>query len=135
MISPKNTIFLLKTWTLAFFCIYPDNCFAIDQTTPELGNYFRVIWGLLIVLGIILILYGLLRKRFSLLSSSTDSDIKVLEIKPLMGKKALCLIQVRGQDFLLGISGDNISHLATLSKKHEKSFSAVLNATGKGESS
>lgn len=91
-----------------------------------LSNSFRVIWGLLIVLGIILILYGLLRKRFSLLSSSTDKEIQIREIKPLMGKKALCLVEVRGQEFLIGISDSTISTLANLTAKKEQSFADAL---------
>ncbi len=91
-----------------------------------LSNSFRVIWGLLIVLGIILILYGLLRKRFSILSSTADKEIQILEIKPLMGKKALCLVEVRGQELLIGISESKISTLANLTPKKEQSFAETL---------
>jgi flagellar protein FliO/FliZ len=92
-------------------------------------NYFRVIWGLLVVLGIILALYALLRKRFSLLSNTSERAIKIVEIKPLMGRKALCLISVKGNEYLLGISGDRISHLATLPKETTPSFAETLQAT------
>lgn len=91
-----------------------------------LSNSFRVIWGLLIVLGIILILYGLLRKRFSILSPTTDKEIQILEIKPLMGKKALCLVEVKGQELLLGISESNISMLTDLTAKKEQKFAEIL---------
>ena len=93
-----------------------------------LTNSFRVVWGLLIVLGIILLLYGLLRKRFSLLSSSLDKQINIAEIKPLMGKKALCLVEIRGTEYLLGISESNISTIATLPPKKGQSFSETLQA-------
>ena len=93
-----------------------------------LTNSFRVVWGLLIVLGIILLLYGLLRKRFSLLSSSPDKQINIVEIKPLMGKKALCLVEIRGTEYLLGISESNISTIATLPPKKGQSFSETLKA-------
>ena len=92
----------------------------------DFDSYLRVIWGLLIVLGIILALYGLLRKRFSLLSSTTQQEIKILEIKPLMGRKALCLVSVRGRDLLLGISGENITHLTSFPGSAEDSFAKVL---------
>lgn len=59
----------------------------LPESNDLISSSFRVIWGLLIVLGIILLLYGLLRKRFSLLSSLPDKEINVIEIKPLMGKK------------------------------------------------
>jgi len=91
--------------------------------------YFRVIWGLLVVLGIILALYALLRKRFSLLSNTSERAIKIVEIKPLMGRKALCLISVKGNEYLLGIGGDRITHLATLPKEITPSFAETLQAT------
>ncbi len=79
-------------------------------------SYFRMIWGLLVVLGVILLLYGLLKKRFSLLSTPDGKMIKVTEMKPLGARKMLCLVEVKGEEFLLGINGDNITHLATLGK-------------------
>lgn len=92
--------------------------------------YLRMIWGLLVVLGIILLIYGLLKKRFSLLAQSPQQQIRILEMKPLMGKKALCLVEVRGQEFLLGISGDRIDPIACLSKKSGSSFAETLKGSG-----
>jgi len=120
---------------LAGLILVPLECSAADMPTSDTAAYFRVIWGLLVVLGIILVLYGLLRKRFSLLATGTDKEIKILEIKPLMGKKNLCLVSVRGQEHLLGISGDRISHLAavqpqTEASQTEASFARVLQETG-----
>ena len=93
-----------------------------------LASSFRVVWGLLIVLGIILILYGLLRKRFSLFASMPNKEIKVVEIKPLMGKKAICLVEVRGTEYLIGISESQISNIATLPPKKGPSFRDTLRA-------
>ena len=101
--------------------LLPDNNDLITSS-------FRVIWGLLIVLGIILLLYGLLRKRFSLLSSLPDKEINVIEIKPLMGKKAICLVEVRGTEYLIGISESQISKLATLPPKKTSTFQETLQA-------
>ncbi|KJR96312.1 MAG: hypothetical protein VR65_28555 [Desulfobulbaceae bacterium BRH_c16a] len=96
----------------------------------ELDSYLRMIWGLLIVLGIILLLYALLKKRFSLLANSPEQQIKILEMKPLMGRKALCLVEVRGQEYLIAISGDRISPIATIAKKSVSSFADTLKNTG-----
>lgn len=100
-------------------------------TTIGMEGYFRMIWGLLVVLGVILLLYGLLKKRFSILASSEGKNIKVTEMKPLGSRKLLCLVEVKGEEFLLGISGDNITHLATLSggvkdKISTQNFQSVL---------
>lgn len=120
--------FILVLLLFQFFC--PAETFAGNIAASDTANYFRVIWGLLVVLGIILILYGFLKKRFSLLSTGTNQEIKILEIKPLMGRKALCLINVKGQEHLIGISGDRITHIAALTPQPESSFAEVLQATG-----
>ena len=125
MLIPKKTKVFLLFLGLSHFFI-PSNTFAADIAGNDAASYFRLIWGLLVVLGIILVLYGIVRKRFSLLASSPDKNIKILEIKPMMGKKALCLVDVKGQEYLLGISGDQINHLATLSPQPERSFADTL---------
>jgi flagellar biosynthesis protein FliP len=120
----------LPIFLLCGFGLFPERSSAASSTLVELDSYFKVIWGLLVVLAIILVLYWLLRKRFSLLASHPEHSIKVLEIKPLMGKKALCLITVKDNEYLLGISGDRINHLATLPKvKPEPSFAETLRAS------
>lgn len=125
----------------AFFIVLLLNTQLLAETTtqqkllPEsndlITSSFRVIWGLLIVLGIILLLYGLLRKRFSLLASLPDKEINILEIKPLMGKKALCLVEVRGTEYLLGISESQISKITTLPKKTANFQETLLAEAGK----
>jgi flagellar protein FliO/FliZ len=100
--------------------------------SSDMEGYFRLIWGLLVVLGILLLLYGLLKKRFSLLGNDGRREIQVVEIRPLMGKKALCLVTVKGQEFLLGLSGDQITHLATIREGGDKSFQAILKKTEAG---
>ncbi len=95
-----------------------------------LEGSLRMIWGLLIVLGIILILYAFLKKRFSLLTSSPGQRIKVIEIRPVMPKKSLCIVEVDGKEFLLGISSDHIQHVATLSKQETGTFAQSLESAG-----
>ena len=92
----------------------------------DTSAYLRLTWGLLIVLGIILIFYALAKKRFSLLNSSEKNLIKVLEIRHLMPKKSICLIEVRGREYLLGIGADNASLIAGLSQDSESTFAAIL---------
>jgi flagellar protein FliO/FliZ len=128
---------LIGKWTFGsviscFACIFfsPSDSCGATLAAGDAASYFRVIWGLLIVLGIILILYGILRKRFSLLATGTNQEIKIIEIKPLMGKKSLCLINVKGQEHLLGVSGDRITHIAALTPQPQSSFAEVLQATG-----
>ncbi len=124
----NNKYFFALTWFI-WHCSYADAALAASTPMVEIESYFKVIWGLIVVLGIILALYGLLRKRFSLLANTPEKNIKILEIKPIMGRKALCLITVKGNEYLLGISGDRINHLATLPNKTELSFAATLRST------
>lgn len=108
--------------------VFPSALLAGNTLGTDTADYFRIIWGLLVVLGIILVLYGIVRKRFSLLATPSGGKIKILEVKPMMGKKALCLVDVQGQEFLLGISGETISHIATLTPTARTSFAATLQA-------
>lgn len=104
---------------------------AATSSLIELESYFRVFWGLGIVLAIILILYALLRKRFSLFANHPQKHITIVEMKLLSGRKSLCLVRVKGQEFLIGLSGDRISHLATLPGPSSPSFAATLDTAGK----
>jgi flagellar protein FliO/FliZ len=112
------------------FSLRVTSAWAAIPAPSDTENYMRMIWGLLIVLGIIFVLYGLTKKRFSLLGTSSKHEIRVLEMKPLMGKKGLCLVQVRGQEYLLGIGGDTVTHIATLSGKRDQSFAETLAQSG-----
>ncbi len=103
---------------------------AAENSLSTTELYYRAIWGLLVVTGSILIIYGLVRKRFSILTTSGDKHIQITEIKPLMGKKALCLVEVKGQEFLIGLTGDSITHLATLNSD-QNSFANTLKCTQK----
>lgn len=109
--EPKHLLLAIVIFLTGIF--FSTAVFAANSQTEYLKDYFTVIWGLLIVLGIMLILYGLLRKRFSILANGADKEIKVLEVRPIMGKKAICLVQVKDREFLLGISENTISQLAS----------------------
>ncbi len=138
MFSVSNSRHSFALTCFIYFCQIPEAARAAASATSQMVDmegYFKVIWGLLVVFGIILALYGLLRKRFSLLSNTPEKNIKILEIKPLMGKKALCLVTVKGNEYLLSISGDQINHIATLPDKTDLSFAATLKSTETGRQS
>jgi len=50
--------------------------------------------------------------------------IKVLETRPLGGRKFLCVVKVRNEELLLGLSNDRIECLTKLSPGED--FSASL---------
>jgi len=71
----------------------------------------KAIGALLTVLAIILVGYALARKGVPFLPGQKEGAIKVVEWRSLGGKKALCLVKVRGQELLLGVGTEQISLL------------------------
>ncbi len=123
-VAPRPSI--IVTGILAWISQSPRAAYAASPPLADLDGYFKMIWGLLVVLGVIFLLYAFLKKRFSLLATTPEKNIKVVEIKPLMGRKALCLVSVKGHEYLIGLSGDRITHLATLPDKAEMTFAETL---------
>jgi len=76
------------------------------------GAYLRFVAALVLVIGVMLVLYALVKKRFSLLHNRADSPIRVVETRPLAPRASLCLVEVRGQEFLLGLSQSGVNLLA-----------------------
>lgn len=125
-------------YSFLFFLILLPESYALaaaSSVNDDLAASFRVMWGLLIVLAIILVLYALFRKRFSILNQRRPGKaIHVLEIQPLMPRKSLCLVEVKGKEYLLGVGNESISLLAALDDdpqnakiNEERSFNEVLN--------
>lgn len=96
---------------------------AASTGFDPVSSGFRVLWGLLVVLAIIFGLYLLLRKRLSSFQQQGKGDINILEVKHVMPKKTLLLIEVKGQHFLAGGGGDSINTIVPL---REHGFDSVL---------
>lgn len=94
--------------------------------TSLISAGFRMLWGLLIVLGIILVIYGIMRKKFSFIQANSKSEIKIIEIRHLMQKKSICLVEVQGQRFLLGLGQENITLLSAITDNEKTTFTATL---------
>lgn len=114
-----------------FSSLTPGHLLAAT-TEPSLSSAgLRMLWGLLVVLGILLIVYGLARKRLSLVHSSKKSKIKIIEMRPLMAKKALCLVEVAGRQYLLGLGSETITLLSKIETKKNHNFSTTLETATK----
>jgi len=106
----------------------------IESTDPSLFSAsLRMIWGLLVVSGILLIIYAVMKKRFSFAAPNSKSKIQVKEIRHIMPKKSLCLVEVGGQEFLLGLSADNITLITPLQSSKQVSFQENLTVAEKNE--
>lgn len=95
---------------------------AVDAglLTPAL----KMIGALAVVIGLLLLLYAASRKGFGFLPKQRDGAIKIIETKPLGGKKFLCLVSVRGEELLLGMSNERIECLSKLPSRSD--FSETL---------
>jgi flagellar protein FliO/FliZ len=112
-------------------CLIPwisSNAWGAEATSMA-NAALQTLWALLIVVGLILALYALARKRFAL-GGLGSGNIKVIEMRPLLPKATLALVEVRGREYLLGISGGNIQLLADLQatppETQPTSFSQLL---------
>jgi len=101
---------------------------ALAADLPSMGSaMLQTGWALLVVVGLILALYGLSKKRW-FLGKVGSSAITIIELRPLLPKSTLALVEVRGKEYLLGISADRIHLLADFSKeaKNTPDFAALL---------
>lgn len=105
---------------------------AAVTATKEIGAYFQVMGGLLVVLAVILVLYALFKKRFSIINPRSNKAIRVLEVQPLMPRKAICLIEVRGKEYLVGVGNETITLLADLGDQRPSSFNDILDTSRTG---
>jgi flagellar protein FliO/FliZ len=99
---------------------------AADAPDPMIGSGLRMIAGLLLVLGLMLLLYALSKRGLRWLPGSREGKIRIRETRPLGAKKALCLVEVQGRELLLGVSNDGINLLCELDSQQGQSFEQTL---------
>lgn len=102
---------------LAFiiFCLPATSAFAGTESSFSLSTTFRLFSGLLIVFGVLLVVYALAKKKLSFFNAGGGkSAITIIETRHLMPRKSLCLVKVRGQEFLLGLGNDQINLIAAI---------------------
>jgi len=107
------------------------NAWALDSEGPSLLNSsLRMTWGLLVVLAVLLIIYVIVKKRLAPLQGRGKGRINVIETRHLMPKKSLFLVEVRGQEFLLGAGSDSIELIARIDGDNgaRRSFDQILSA-------
>lgn len=119
--------------TIAWLFIFlPQPVFAANGGVPGslLPAGLKITGALIIVLGIVLLLYYLIRKGFlGFLPAAKSEAIQVVEMRYLMPKKAICLVNVRGKELLLGVGTERIEYLLTLESEQTDSFAETLQAS------
>ena len=88
----------------------------------------KLIGALTVILGIILLLYYWSRKGFGFLPGPKTGAIKLIEVRHLMPKKSLFLVEIRGRELLLGVGVDRIELLSRLDWQNTTPFEETLNA-------
>ena len=90
---------------------------AATAPTVSMGSaLLQTVWALLVVIGIILVLYALSRKRFGV-GRRGSGRINLVEIRHIMPKTTLALVEVEGKRLLLGIGSGRINLLADLANQ------------------
>jgi flagellar protein FliO/FliZ len=118
---------LHKVVYLTVFLLFPaESALCATETDTPFSATLRLIWGLLVVLGILFIIYGLMKKKMSFLHMPEKGIIKIVEVRHLVPKKSLYLVEVRGQEFLLGAGHDRIDLIAALDRSPKGSFAEIL---------
>ncbi len=101
--------------TLLIFNISTTQALAGTDSLISLSASLRIFWGLLIVIGVLLVVYALAKKKLSFLNAGAGKGaITIIETRHLMPRKSLCLIKVRDQEFLLGLGNEQINLIAVI---------------------
>lgn len=112
---------------IVFLALMPTRAWAAE-TLPMGSALLQMSWALLLVVGLILAIYGIAKRRLSL-GTLGGKVIKVLEVRPIMPKSTLALVEVRGKEYLLGIGADGIRLLADISEDSQEekpNFEALM---------
>ncbi len=97
-----------------------------------LGSTLKMLAVMAVLIGILLLFYAASRKGFGVLPQRKEGLVKVLETKPLGGRKFLCVVRFRGEELLLGLTHDRIECLSKATPAED--FSKTLEQAEKGES-
>jgi flagellar protein FliO/FliZ len=123
----------MKTRLLTYsLLLVPQLASAAEKAAEPSLLYasLKMVGALIVIIGLLLLLFAASRKGFGFMPKARGGSIKVLETKPLGGKKFLCVVSVRGEDMLLGMSNERIDYLTKLPPAKE--FSAELQQLEEG---
>ncbi len=118
----------MKTRLLTVFLLLTPGLAQAAELADDAGLLYpalKIVAALAIIIGLLYFFYGASRKGFGFLPKQREGSIKVLETKALGGRKFLCLVTVRGEEMLLGISNERIECLGNLPSR-SKAFDETL---------
>lgn len=104
---------------------------ALAETAAKEPSLFttslKMLAALGVVVGLLLLFYAASRRGFGFLPQKKSEIIQIIETRPLGGRKFLCVVKVRDEEILLGMTHDRIENLGRL-EPAKKAFSDSLHA-------
>jgi len=114
--------------------LLPTVAFAAGDNFNLLQGSLQMLAALGVVLGILLLLYALAKKRKLLpFGQGREGLIQIIETRHLGPRKALCLVHVGGEALLLSVCQDRIELLARPDGTAPPAFSATLKNVLEGQ--
>lgn len=117
---------LVKLLTIAPYSL------AQSETSSSADNVTSIVsvaLSLLLIVGLILVL-GYLMRRFSFFNQAAGGNIKTVASIMVGTRERIAVIQVGDEQHLIGVTAQNINHLAKLEKPLQEPENGV--AFGKG---
>ena len=98
---------------LLMFLLVPVAAFAETAASEPslLMAALKMIAALGVIIGLLLLFYAASRRGFGFLPQKKSELIQILETRPLGGRKFLCVVKIRDEEILLGMSPDRIENL------------------------
>jgi len=90
-----------------------------------ISNWPMIIFTMFGMIALIFLLAWFV-KRFSGMSFAANKDMKLVSSIALGAKERVCLVDVNGQNFLLGVTSQNINHLHTFARSSTLNSSEEL---------
>lgn len=125
----------MRATLLLMFLLMPQAVFAEAAATEPslLAAAFKMMAALGVIIGLLLLFYAASRRGFGFLPQKKSELIQILETRPLGGRKFLCVIKIRDEEILLGMSPDRIENLGRLNST-AKGFSDSLQKAQENQS-
>jgi len=76
---------------------------------------FRALISLIVVLGMVFVAYYWMKRRGTVLGTSSRR-MRIVERLPIDGRRSILLLQVDGQEMVLAVGTDSIAPIQTLGK-------------------
>lgn len=123
----------MKTAACLLFCLlFPAAALADEPggaASMLLPAVLKIIAALGIVVGLLLLFYYFSRRGIGFFPAAKTGAIKTIEVRHLMPKKSLFLVEVRGKEFLLGVGADRIELISRVDWQPPPPFAETLHAS------